>query len=125
VSSPPTTESIKIPQALSRASTGDWTEDKEDVGTFPMGLSWRALAGGGQGCIRASSVSSGTDPWFEYSLNITPLTSPYLTPIHRRRIITTKEARLLALQILQEAEEERCRFADYEAQRGIHWEEEA
>jgi hypothetical protein len=125
VSSAPTTESIKIPQDVAIFSTGDWTEDKETVENISMGLLGLALASGGKFCIRASSASSGIDPWFEYLLSITPLTSSYLTPIIPRRIINIKEARLLALQILQEAEEERRRFADYEAQRGIHWEEEA
>ena len=125
MSSSPTTDAIEIPHDQASFATGDWAEDKETVKNLPRRFLSPAFINGCNVFKRASSASIGLDPWFEYHLSNTPLTSPYLTSVTPRKIINLKEARLLALQILQEAEKERRLFADYEARRGIHWEEEA
>ena len=73
--------------------------------------------------IIASSCTLAKDPWI-VDPRTEVATSPTIRSLQRPRL-TAKEARVLALSILQAAEESRARFAEEEATRGMSWEDQS
>jgi hypothetical protein len=105
---------------LRQAEFGGWRNDS--IQTAQPAVSWlRVIQVMGAVAVIASSCTLAKDPW-----TIDPrtevATSPTIRSIQRPKL-TAKEARTLALSILQAAEESRARFAEEEATRGISWEE--
>ena len=73
--------------------------------------------------LAISPVTTGHDPWFAEQKEQAPTTlgTPFQPVLGRP--ITVLEARTIALEILAQAEEERLRFAEAEARRGIDGEQ--
>ena len=73
--------------------------------------------------LAASSLSSCPDPWAHARQQRAQLTVSDIFRPHKRRWISARDARNMALEILYRAEEERAKYAQEEAERGIDWEE--
>ena len=72
--------------------------------------------------LAVSPMTFGVDPWFPDRRRQASLTLEATFEAIAGRPISLLEARRIALQILARAEQERSRFADEEARRGIDWE---
>ncbi len=83
----------------------------------------RVIQAMGAVAIFASTCTLAKDPWIINARMEVATTLP-LHSFQRLRL-TAKEARTLALSILQAAEESRTHFAEEEAARGISWEEQS
>jgi hypothetical protein len=123
VNSQPTTEALKLPRIPGMVSTGGWSEDLEGFVRFNTGMLDLARATGRRVNISMPSTSYAMDPWFEDRRRQTSLSLVSMTGVPVRRKLSLKEARRMALHILHQAEEERLQIADYEAERGMIWEE--
>lgn len=123
MNSQPTTATFKLPRIPGNVSTGDWSENLEGPIRFHTGMLSLVRAIGRGVNISMPSTSSGIDPWFDDRRHQTSLAYISIVSTTFRRRISIKEAREIALQILRQAEEERLQIADYEAQRGMAWEE--
>lgn len=123
MNSQPTTAALKLPRIPGMVSTGGWSEDLKGSFRFNNGMLDLARATGRRVNISMSSTSSGIDPWFEDRRRQTSLSLVSMIGVPFRRKLSIKEARTMALQILHQAEEERLQIADYEAERGMVWEE--
>jgi hypothetical protein len=104
-------------------STGGWSEDLEGFVRFNNSMLDLARATGRRVNISMPSTSYGMDPWFEDRRRQTSLYLVSMIGVPFRRKLSIREARIMALQILHQAEEERLQMADYEAERGMVWEE--
>jgi hypothetical protein len=72
--------------------------------------------------LAVSPMTFGADPWFADRRRQAALTLGATFDAIAGRPISILEARQIALQILARAEQERSRFAEAEARRGIDWE---
>ena len=72
--------------------------------------------------LAISPMTFGADPWFADRRRQAALTLGATFDAIAGRPISILEARQIALQILARAEQERTRFAEAEARRGIDWE---
>jgi hypothetical protein len=72
--------------------------------------------------LAVSPMTFGADPWFVDRRRQATLTLEATFEAIAGRPISILEARQIALAILSRAEEERSRFAEEEARRGIDWE---
>jgi hypothetical protein len=109
--------------------SGNWALDDgtRSIGVFPPRVIARrapAVAWLGWVFTVVSSPVPGPDPWVEVQRQRAQVTmASAFEPFSRRRRITLREARIIALEILYRAEEGRARAAQAEAERGINWEE--
>jgi len=72
--------------------------------------------------LAVSPMTFGADPWFTDRRRQAALTLEDTFEAIAGRPISILEARQIALQILSRAEQERSRFAEDEARRGVNWE---
>ncbi len=72
--------------------------------------------------LAVSPMTFGADPWFNDRRRQAAQSLEATFEAIAGRPISILEARQIALEILSRAEQERSRFAEEEAQRGIDWE---
>lgn len=100
--------------------SGNWSEDFQSIPGI-KNVMRTARATGVAIVLGLSSITSSYDSMLvEAERNLITSTAQ----LSRRRRISLKEARLISLRILKQADSERDSFANIEAKKGIQWSEE-
>lgn len=107
------------------SASGQWSEDFR---TRPRGLTGLRRMGQIAGVLWAVATSPATaihDPWFLDRRSRDQATIILILQSVIGRPISRAEALCIVRQILEKAERERLEIADFEAARGIQWEDKA
>lgn len=102
--------------------TGFWSENQEKLPKKGFDLFHMAKVAGLAFSLAVSPVTAMSDPWL---LDKRRRDSAITVSIYQPaigRFISRSEALRICRQILHKAERERLNFADFEAVRGIQWE---
>ena len=83
----------------------------------------RVLASAGILAFAASSATAVSDVWSLERRRLIAFTVPWVSEGMIGRSISRSEALRIARQIIERAEQERIQFAEWEAERGIYWED--
>jgi len=109
----------QIPDA---PSTGFWHESHAEQPTKFLGLPHIAKVVGLAFSLAVSPVTAITDPWLVERRRRDAVVTMSIYQEVLGRFISRAEALRIAREILEQAERERLVFAEYEAARGIQWE---
>lgn len=103
-------------------ATGFWGENHERQPEKTFDLFRMAKVAGLAVSLAVSPVTAITDPWLAERRRRDAVVTVSIYQEVLGRFISRPEALRIACQILEQAEQERLVFAEYEAARGIQWE---